>query len=272
MAVPSAHERSTSAGLPSADAICPYLLSADRAWRSAEPSRDLRCTAVEPPALLTPEKQRRLCLVAEHGACATFQAASGAGELGAVASGRHRPRVVGPSGRPIVRTAPVVLDHARLAMAAPNITVSRSVAQAGLIGLMTLAFAIILIARLSVGGGSPDRPDSVGGAGAVATPSPVVSPSTPAVAAVPSASSDHTLVPSDVEPSEAPPEAAASAPPEATPEPPAATPEPKTYKVKRGDTLSGIAAEYGTTAKKLMKLNGIKDPTKLRVGQVIDLP
>jgi LysM repeat protein len=99
-----------------------------------------------------------------------------------------------------------------------------------------------------------------------------VSPSTPAVAAVPSASSDHTLVPSDVEPSEAPSEAAASAPPEATPEPPAATPEPKTYKVKRGDTLSGIAAEYGTTAKKLMKLNGIKDPTKLRVGQVIDLP
>jgi LysM repeat protein len=51
-----------------------------------------------------------------------------------------------------------------------------------------------------------------------------------------------------------------------------ATPAPKTYKVKRGDTLSEIAAEYGTTAKKLMKLNDIDDPTKLRVGQVLELP
>jgi LysM repeat protein len=65
---------------------------------------------------------------------------------------------------------------------------------------------------------------------------------------------------------------APSSAPEATPEPPAATPKPETYKVKRGDTLSEIAAEYGTTARKLMKLNDITDPTKLRVGQVLELP
>ena len=42
--------------------------------------------------------------------------------------------------------------------------------------------------------------------------------------------------------------------------------------MKRGDTLSGIAATYGTTIKKLAALNHITDPSKLRVGQVLKLP
>ncbi|MEU0624966.1 peptidoglycan-binding protein [Streptomyces rubiginosohelvolus] len=40
-----------------------------------------------------------------------------------------------------------------------------------------------------------------------------------------------------------------------------------TYTVKKGDTLSGIAAAHKTTAAVLVKLNGIKDPNKLAVGQ-----
>ena len=47
---------------------------------------------------------------------------------------------------------------------------------------------------------------------------------------------------------------------------------PTTYKVKRGDTLSGIAAKFATTVKVLVELNGIKDPSKLHMGQVIKLP
>ena len=42
--------------------------------------------------------------------------------------------------------------------------------------------------------------------------------------------------------------------------------------MKRGDTLSGIAAKYGTTVKKLADLNDITDPSKLHVGQVLKLP
>jgi len=45
-----------------------------------------------------------------------------------------------------------------------------------------------------------------------------------------------------------------------------------TYKVKSGDTLSGIAAAHGTTWQVLAELNGITDPSKLRVGQVLQLP
>lgn len=41
------------------------------------------------------------------------------------------------------------------------------------------------------------------------------------------------------------------------------------YVVKPGDTLSGIAAKYGTTYQKLAQMNGIKDPNKIWAGQKI---
>lgn len=43
--------------------------------------------------------------------------------------------------------------------------------------------------------------------------------------------------------------------------------EYKTYTVKKGDTLSGIAKKYGTTYQKIAKDNNIKDPNKIYVGQ-----
>jgi GH25 family lysozyme M1 (1,4-beta-N-acetylmuramidase)/LysM repeat protein len=41
------------------------------------------------------------------------------------------------------------------------------------------------------------------------------------------------------------------------------------YTVKSGDTLSGIAAKYGTTYQKLAKMNGISNPNKIYAGQKI---
>lgn len=43
----------------------------------------------------------------------------------------------------------------------------------------------------------------------------------------------------------------------------------KVYTVKRGDTLSGIAKLYGTSVNALVRLNGISNPNKIYVGQVI---
>ena len=40
-----------------------------------------------------------------------------------------------------------------------------------------------------------------------------------------------------------------------------------TYVVKRGDTLSGIAARYGTTVRKIALDNGIANPNKIYLGQ-----
>nr|ACX85559.1 pCQ3_58 [Streptomyces sp. W9] len=45
-----------------------------------------------------------------------------------------------------------------------------------------------------------------------------------------------------------------------------------TYTVKKGDTLSGIAAAHGTTVKAMVDLNGLKDPNKLSVGQKLKVP
>ena len=54
------------------------------------------------------------------------------------------------------------------------------------------------------------------------------------------------------------------------------TEEPKQalneYIVKKGDTLSGIAKEFGTSVDELVKLNNISDPNFIIVGQILELP
>nr|DAZ56834.1 MAG TPA: hypothetical protein [Caudoviricetes sp.] len=49
----------------------------------------------------------------------------------------------------------------------------------------------------------------------------------------------------------------------------AAAPAAKTYTVRSGDTLSGIAAKYGTTWQHLQQINGIADANKIYPGQVL---
>lgn len=44
------------------------------------------------------------------------------------------------------------------------------------------------------------------------------------------------------------------------------------YEVKAGDNPYSIARRYGVSYKELMELNGIEDPTKLRIGQKLKIP
>jgi len=60
------------------------------------------------------------------------------------------------------------------------------------------------------------------------------------------------------------------------PQPPAPAPQPApapeittTYRVVKGDTLSGIAAKFGTTWQALQRINGLPDPNKIYPGQVL---
>lgn len=46
----------------------------------------------------------------------------------------------------------------------------------------------------------------------------------------------------------------------------------KTHVVKKGETLTSIASQKGTTVRALERLNNIDDPDKISVGQVIKLP
>lgn len=57
------------------------------------------------------------------------------------------------------------------------------------------------------------------------------------------------------------------------PPPPDCPEEPKTYTVQAGDTMYSIARKFGVTLDQLIKANPqIKDPNKIRVGQVINIP
>ncbi len=47
---------------------------------------------------------------------------------------------------------------------------------------------------------------------------------------------------------------------------------PESYTVQAGDTLSGIAAAFGTTVATLLRLNNLEESAILHVGQVITLP
>lgn len=55
------------------------------------------------------------------------------------------------------------------------------------------------------------------------------------------------------------------------PKPQAQQSTQKTYTVKSGDTLSGIAAKYGTTYQEIARKNGIANPNKIYPGQVLKI-
>ena len=234
-------------------AVCPYLMSADGRWRASTPTRDHRCTVVTPPAILAADKQRRLCLTSEHTTCATYLAAiDPSRDPSSTTRDERRPT------RAVTRTAPLLLDHGRVAISMPALRLERGAGQGGLVALMAVAFAAIVVARLS--GGAPVPAPGQVGVGASASPSAAATATrapapTPAASVAPS----RTLVPTEVEPTPAPPKETAGA----------AT---KTYKVRSGDTLGGIAREFGTTVAILKELNGIENPRLLKVGQVLKLP
>jgi LysM repeat protein len=224
--------------------ICPFLL-AENAWRSASPAKEHRCLAVGSDVPLSVEKQKRLCLTAGHRTCPAYATALGLGKSDGL---RSEPGTL--PRRPYPRMAPVVLDHGRIGLAVPAAARDRPAGQLALGALMLVAFAAIAFARLSgvgdsglvAGAGSPSPQATLAAALPTPTPSPVPS-------AVPSAAASPVLTPA--------------------PDP---TEPARTYKVKRGDTLSGIAARFGTTVRVLIDLNDIKNPSRIAIGARLKLP
>ena len=234
--------------------ICPYLIATSGSWRSAAPNREHRCGAVDPPGLLSIEKQRRLCLSIDHGACAAFRAAR-AGRAAILAPGLDPTTVAvaDASRRPVARTAAVVLERPRFSVPSTRWPLDRALTQIALIGLMVIAFAAVAISRFS--------PQD--GAGAIGSPS-----------AGPSASASATATPRPTPRPTPSPSASPSADASASPSGPAPGASPSfraTYRVEAGDTLFGIATEFDTTVAALQEANGLTG-TDLRIGQILNIP
>jgi len=241
---PDAPERARPASAPEvAAAICPYLASASGAWRSAGPSREHRCTALAPPAPQTADKQRRHCLSADHVECSIFGAARTARET-ALAGGADPRRIsaADETRRPLPRTAAVLLEPPRLIDQVTRLQLDRAPGQVALVALMVVAFVVVALSRFSGGGPAASPGPSFVGAG----PSPLQTPS----------------------PSPFPtPSGGPSGPPSASPGPSFRT----TYRVKKGDTLAGIAAKYKVTAAAIRAVNGLKTNT-IHAGQLLKIP
>jgi hypothetical protein len=214
---------------------CPHLASVDGPWHADTPSRAHRC-ALLAEGRPTLERQRLHCLSAAHVDCPTWI------------------ETHGPGGRPsrpgaFVSTAPVVLEGPGVSL--PTEGAVRRLAAPVTVVVVGAALGALLLSRGPLAPGPSGAADD----GSAATPIASAASATPAPSAA--ATSRPTSRP--------------TAPPAASPAASAA-PGPRTYKVKPGDTLGRIAAKFGTSVGELAALNGISNPSLIRVGQILQLP
>ena len=266
-------------------AMCPFL-AGEEGGRAAQPSREQRCGAVAPAALLTLDKQRRLCLTDEHRQCATYLAAHAALSDGFVADApdggrettgapartgaipindghghadRHSLRWALPS------TAPVVLERGRSAVGATWLR-ERRAPQLGLATLMVAAFVVLVVARLT---GSPVVSPAPRDAGAVGSPSAAI---VALASTSPAAPSPESPTPAPID-TPTPGSSAVVASPSVGPTPiPTLPSTSRTYTVRSGDTVGAIAARFGTTVKAIVAANHLADARVIHVGQVLIIP
>jgi LysM repeat protein len=216
--------------------VCPFLVSAAGPWRSAEPARDHRCSRAAHDTRLDLEYQRRFCVGSGGPGCPRYVTARAPGRLASM--------------------LPVVVDRGPLGATLEQENLRRLAAPASVV-IVGAALGAFLLAR---GPGAPGPAPDNSAAGSTVGPStpPASMPSSRPVTAAPSDASTPT--PTRL--------------PSPTPRP-SASPAPvggRSYTVRSGDTLGAIAARFGTTTRALVQLNGIANPSLIRVGQVLKLP
>ena len=234
-------------------------MSEDGGWRLDMPSRDHRCAAFSPPAPLAPEKQARLCLTSSHLTCATYLASLAARETRLGSAPTDRATRWG-----LARTTTVIVDPGGIRTRVLGVALDRRRWPA--IPAVLLVVTLFILAVTGLRGVLPAT-------GVGATPSAL--PATQVAVVVTQAPPVLTLPPTgSVEPTTAAsPTVAPTTAPSPTPRP-TATPKPtfRTYVVKSGDTLIGIASRFHVSWQALAALNHIADPSKLHVGQVLLIP
>jgi len=229
------------------DRICPYLALADDGRTVADGfDAEHRCHALTPPAPLERARQVQLCLTEAHVRCERFAAARTAWLAASSGLPRVAPDVAFGRTRLILEP-----EAARRTLSGPPATrVSRRTVLIG--GVAAVVVALLLLGN------------ALGILGTATAPTPSPSPSATATATesvAPTPSPSPTNLPTPI------PTPTPTAAPTGTP-----APTPRTYVVRSGDTLTTIAAQFGTTAQAIAEANGITLGTILDVGQVLIIP
>jgi LysM repeat protein len=254
------------AGRLDADAIaariCPYLVAEDGTWRASRAVREHRCTAVRPSEAIPPEQQRQLCLEPAHHTSPAYLAAREQRSRELAAAGVNADRLAARRTVALSRPIPIALERPTAVPGSIALVGGiRRAAELGLLGLMLLAAVVLYLARFS----------GTGLTGAAVTAGPSTGASIAAVgSASPSTAATATPIPSPTpSPTPVPTLAMTPSPPPSATVPPVAS---RSYRVQRGDTLSGIAARFGTSVPTLLRLNDIENPRVIFAGQVLKIP
>lgn len=241
--------------------ICPFLaLEGDARTAVAGFDPEHRCWAVRPPLPVGRAEQLSLCLEPDHRGCPRYGAAIAGADGPAGWRGPAPDAVVG-------RTRLVLGPDAALARLRPARTIAPAFRRWALGG------ALAAIGLAAVAGGVTGALGSLS-----AGPDPTALPSegrgaTPAVShgavAVGPSTAPTLPTPAPATPQPPPP---TPAPATTIPQAASQAPEPRTYVVQPGDTLHGIAVQFGTTIAELQRVNDLADTNVIVVGQVLVIP
>jgi hypothetical protein len=233
------------------DRICPLLaLSIDHRTAVDGFDPDHFCHAVEPAEAVDRHRQAEFCLVEGHRQCERYVAflgtrAAAAGAFPAPAPDAH-----------VSRTRLILEPELRRGASgalAPFGASPRRWVVAGSVAVVGVAAAATAVAGGFSGfGGTP--------AGSAS----------PTITLAPSASTAATAEPT-VAPTAEPTEQPSPSPTQRPRNSAAATPEVQTYVVKAGDTLSLIAASFGTSVEAIKAANGLGSDV-INIGQVLVIP
>lgn len=152
-------------------------------------------------------------------------------------------------------------------LAVPSYRVFRGSLAALLVGSVVAVWLLVL----PPGAADGDRPpSSIAGIVQTVTPPAATPTATPATGTATGTGTPEGGSGPDGE-ATASPTPTATATPTPTPTP---TPEPEgtTYTVESGDTLTGIARQFDSTADEIQRANNISDPTSIQVGDVLTIP